>query len=206
MVILTPIENAGGVVALNLEFNTHLNISKLLSLSLRYKTKWLDFLNIPISMYSKGQKCGTSDFKCQWNLDRYVTFQMCLVMFTPFFVFCFFCTSISCIGVTPIDTYCMSFRYSICHGCHKDFFVFVHVHTNVSPASSCIFSRVSCFYKHSVHSLWKRLAVIELKTLMARHPFKNPLKALVTFQAICFCVFLHLVEKKINKTSTAVNQ
>lgn len=38
MVILTPIENAVGVV-LNLEFNTHLNISKLLSLSLlRYKT------------------------------------------------------------------------------------------------------------------------------------------------------------------------
>lgn len=39
MVILTPIENAVGVVALNLEFNTHLNISKLLSLSLLlYKT------------------------------------------------------------------------------------------------------------------------------------------------------------------------
>lgn len=39
MVILTPIENAVGVVALNLEFNTHLNISKLLSVSLLlYKT------------------------------------------------------------------------------------------------------------------------------------------------------------------------
>lgn len=44
MVILTPIENAVGVVALNLEFNTHLNISKLLSLSLLlYKTNDLFF-------------------------------------------------------------------------------------------------------------------------------------------------------------------
>lgn len=44
MVILTPIENAVGVVALNLEFNTHLNISKLLSLSLLlYKTNDLCF-------------------------------------------------------------------------------------------------------------------------------------------------------------------
>lgn len=65
MVILTPIENAVGVV-LNLEFNTHLNISKLLSLSLlRYKTNDLFLFNIPINMYSKDQKCGTSDLKCQ---------------------------------------------------------------------------------------------------------------------------------------------
>lgn len=67
MVILTPIENAVGDVALNLEFNTHLNISKLLSLSLLlYKTDDLFFLfTIPINMYSKDQTCGTSDVQCQ---------------------------------------------------------------------------------------------------------------------------------------------
>lgn len=38
----------------------------------------------------------------------------------------------------------------------------------------------------------------QIQFLMARHPFKNPLKALVTFQATCFCVFviIHLIQKK----------
>lgn len=98
MVILTPIENAVGVVALNLEFNTHLNISKLLSLSLLlYKTNDLCFFfYIPINMYSKDQKGGTSDLR-----TGTARFKCGLVMFTNVF----FCTSISCIGVTPIDTY-----------------------------------------------------------------------------------------------------
>lgn len=47
-IILTPVENAVRVTALNLQFNTHVNISKLLLTSLSYKTKDLPcFLVFP---------------------------------------------------------------------------------------------------------------------------------------------------------------
>lgn len=73
-------------------------------------------------------------------------------------------------------------------------FVFLHVLTNVSLHPSCIFRTESfCLYKHSVFKLSR---CHQIKTLTARHPFKNPLKALVTFQATCFCVFfIHLIQK-----------
>ena len=73
-------------------------------------------------------------------------------------------------------------------------FVFLHVLTNVSLHPRCIFRTESfCLYKHSVFKLSRSH---QIKTLMARHPFKNPLKALVTFQATCFCgFFIHLIQK-----------
>lgn len=41
---------------------------------------------------------------------------------------------------------------------------------------------------------------------MTGHPFKNPLKALVMFQATCFCgFFTHLIQKEKGK-KMVVNQ
>lgn len=43
--------------------------------------------------------------------------------------------------------------------------------------------------------LFKSSCSHQIKTLIARHPFKNPLKALVTFHFV-FCVFfIHLIQK-----------
>lgn len=192
MVILTPIEN---VVLLNLEFNTHLNISKLLSSSLLcYKTNDLFFVfNIPINMYSKDQKCGTSDLKCQWNLDRYGTFQMCLVMFTNVF-FCFVFLYIYLMHWSDPRRHlcCLDTQYVMVAGKLFFFFsfflsfVFVHVHRVVSPRPSCIFRTESLAFTHILHTCFKSPCSHQIKILMARHPFKNPLKALVTFQATCF--------------------
>lgn len=138
IVILTPIEN---VVLLNLEFNTHLNISKLLSSSLLcYKTNELFvffclFLIIPINMYSKDQKCGTSDLKCQWQV-RYISnvfghVYKCFV----FFIILFFLYIYLMHWSYPRRHLCL-FRYSICHGCRKaSFFSFFCICTR---PQSCV--------------------------------------------------------------------
>lgn len=78
-------------------------------------------------MYSKDQKCGTSDFSF-FFLDAGETWTgtvhfKCVFghVYKCCFSFFFFFTSTSCIGVTLVDTYCMLFRYSLSHGCRKAF-------------------------------------------------------------------------------------
>lgn len=93
MGILTPVENAVGVVALNLEFNTHFNISKLLwSSLLSYKTTDLSCsFSISINMYNKDQNCGTIVNVGVTCTDTVHLCWSCLQMSR---------TSISCIEVT----------------------------------------------------------------------------------------------------------
>lgn len=125
----------------------------------------------------------------------------------------FFCTSISCIGVTPIDTYVvqilnMSWMPESLY--FPFFFLYLYMSTQIFLLIPAAFLKLKSLglYKHSVYSysVFKSSCSHQIKMLIARHPFKNPLKALVTFQATCFCVFLNtLSTKKINKTSTFVN-
>lgn len=122
---------------------------------------------------------GTVHFKCVLS---------CLQML--------FCTSISCIGVTPVDTYSMLFRYSICHGCRKAFFFFFSYLPYLYISTQMFLLIPAAFLEQSLLPLqtfcvlsFKSSCSHQIKILIARHPFKNPLKALVTFQATCFCVF-----------------
>lgn len=150
-----------------------------------------------VTLNASETRTGTVHFKCVWS---------CLQMLV--------CTSISCIGVTPIDTYSMLFRYSICHGCRKAFFFFSYL-LYLYMSAQMFLLIPAAFLEQSLLPL-QTFCVISLKSscshqiqiLMAWHPFKNPLKALVTFQATCFLCFLfiHLIQKKINKTLIIVNQ
>ena len=193
-------------VALNLEFNTHLNISKLLSLSLLlYKTNdlfffvflFLFFFNIPINMYSKDPKnvgrvilnagetrTGTVHLKCVWS---------CLQML--FFLFVclgFFCTSISCIGVIPCrHLCCLDTQYVMDAGKLFFFFFFVLLFVCTRPHKCFSLSQLRSLLPLQTFCVFafKSSCGHQIQILMARHPFKNPLKALVTFRTTCFCVF-----------------
>lgn len=112
-----------------------------------------------------------------------------------FFVCFFFCTSISCIGVTPVDTYVV---YILNMSWKPESFFFFLFRSFV-----CLFFCTrphKCFSSSQLRSLlplqtfcvfaFKSSCGHQIQILMAWHPFKNPLKALVTFRATCFCVFL----------------
>lgn len=101
----------------------------------------------------------------------------------------------------------MLFRYSICHGCWQFFFppfLFLYMSSKMCLLIPPAFLELSLLPLHTFCILVFRLKSScshQIKITMARHPFKNPLKALVTFQATCFfflCVsfLIHLIEKK----------
>lgn len=149
--------------------------------------------NIPINMYNIGQKCGTSDLKCQWNSDRYGTFQMRLVMFT----------NVSYVYIMhwsdpPVDTYVVRI---LDMSWIPENSLLVHLHTSTQMFVFILGQiRVTCLYILCVCNPFTLSQSRQIKILMARHPFKNPLKALVTFQA----TFDTLNTKNINKTSTDI--
>lgn len=123
---------------------------------------------------------GTVHFKCVWS---------CLQMFFLYIYLMHWSDS---------HRHLCLFRYSICHECWKAFFFFC-----ICTCPQTFLLIPAAFFEQSLLPLktfgvfFKSSRSHQIKTLMAGHPFKNPLKALVTFQAICFCVFLiHLVEKK----------
>lgn len=136
---------------------------------------------------------GTVHFKCVWS---------CLQMF-----FCFFCFLYIYLmhwSDPRRHLCCLDTQYVMDAGKLFFSFVFVHVHKDVSPHPSCIFFlEQSLLPLHTFCILlfsFKSSSSHQIKFLMARHPFKNPLKALVTFQATCFCVFfIHLIQKKKKK-------
>lgn len=99
----------------------------------------------------------------------------------------------------------MLFRYSICCGHLTAFFFFVIFvrPQNASLHSSCIYTTESLAFTHILHTY---IHVFHFESTcnyqMAQRPFKNPLKALVTFRVYCFCVsFTHLIHtQKKNQT------
>lgn len=126
----------------------------------------------------------------------------CLVMFTNVFLYIYLMHW----SDSRRHLCCLDTQYGMDAGKLFFFFlsfVFVHVHTNVSPHPSCIFRTESLTFTNILCFLFglKSSCTHQIKILMARHPFKNPLKALVTFQAICFCgfCFIHLIQKNSTK-------
>lgn len=107
----------------------------------------------------------------------------------------FFFTSTSCIGVTLVDTYVVEILIKswMPESLLLFFFpfVFVHVRKDVSPDPSWLFFPFFVLEQSLLPSHTSSRSH-QIKFLMARHPFKNPLKALVTFQATYFVFFYTL--------------